>query len=85
MSALKLSSYLDQKKLSKRSFAGQLGVAGAVISRYCSGARIPTTRFALAIEKATGGVVPASSWAQEEKRRADQRPRRIHPPHPSNA
>lgn len=66
-----LSSYLSRCELSYAAFARLVGADRARIQRCAKGDRSPGLPLALAIEQATGGAVPASSWVpRRTKRRA---------------
>jgi DNA-binding transcriptional regulator YdaS (Cro superfamily) len=57
-----LAAYLTKEKLSQSEFGRRVATSGAVVCRWVAGQRTPTTRFALAIERATKGAVTVESW-----------------------
>jgi hypothetical protein len=64
-----LSRYLARSKLSYPAFAEKVGADRARIHRCARGERNPSLSLAVAIEEATGGAVPASSWPKRPVRR----------------
>lgn len=66
-----LATYLADRKLTHAEFARLLGVQDSTVLRWAKGDRTPTVAWVFAIEKATGGAVPARAWV---KRRAVKRP-----------
>lgn len=68
----KLSDYLDRTGTKRSDFARRVGVHPAAITRYCQGASRPeTVETAIAIERATGGAVKASAWANPANAKPD--------------
>ena len=59
---IKLTKYLEEAKLGQAVFAEGIGVTQATVSRLARGKMVPSLELALAIENATGGKVPMSSW-----------------------
>jgi DNA-binding transcriptional regulator YdaS (Cro superfamily) len=57
-----LRAYLARSKQSQRAFCRRIGSSLTLVTRYLSGARTPAGEWAFAIERATSGAVPASSW-----------------------
>ena len=57
-----LAEFLKREGLTQPQFAAKVGCSQTMISRLCQGRRGPGLRLATAIERATGGAVPASSW-----------------------
>jgi len=57
-----LSRWLARSKVSYPAFAKMVGADRARIHRYARRERRPSLRSALAIERETGGAVPASYW-----------------------
>jgi DNA-binding transcriptional regulator YdaS (Cro superfamily) len=51
--------------LSWKTFAGRLGCSANGLSFWLNRRRRPNRRFANAIERETGGEVPASAWDDE--------------------
>lgn len=68
-----LGRYLRKHEESERSFAERVKTAPSVVHRWAAGDRMPETRFAFAIERATHGEVPASYWARRGDRLARRR------------
>lgn len=64
MSGNRLDAYLARKKLSYAAFASSVGADRARIARIACSYRKPGLELALAIEKETGGEVPASYWPE---------------------
>jgi len=58
-----LASYLDASGESDASFARRIRGSRSGVCRYKQGLRKPGRDLALRIEEATGGAVPAKSWA----------------------
>ena len=58
-----LAEYLIQNGLTQREFARRVGVTQGVVSRLASRKIKPHIDLAAAIERETGGLVPAVSWA----------------------
>jgi transcriptional regulator with XRE-family HTH domain len=56
------------RKTSQTDFATKAGLLASMISHYCNGSRRPGLDAALAIEKASGGKVPASTWSAKKAR-----------------
>jgi len=63
----KLDHHLKQKNVSRRDFARLINVHESVLSRFCNGLARPALDTAFAIERATDGEVPASSWVSEHR------------------
>ena len=57
-----LDQWISSKGLTRRGVAADLGVSPACVTRWCSGERRPGPGHALAIERLTGGFVPAKGW-----------------------
>jgi len=63
-----MKNLLEYRKafgLTQRELADDVGVDQSVISRFERGQARPRLSVAVAIERATGGEVPASSWVAE--------------------
>jgi DNA-binding transcriptional regulator YdaS (Cro superfamily) len=58
----KLQEHLKSNRISIRDFAARIGVHDSVLSRFSRGLARPSLDTAFAIERATNGAVPASSW-----------------------
>ncbi|MDE8344654.1 MAG: hypothetical protein POH28_00560 [Acidocella sp.] len=54
---VKLISYLKESKQTYAQFGVQIGRSASDICRFALGKRVPSLEIALAIEKATGGIV----------------------------
>ncbi|WP_274655650.1 helix-turn-helix domain-containing protein [Halocynthiibacter sp. C4] len=59
-----LEGYLQEKGVSQRDFAAQVGSYQSVISRLLRGTLRPSLDLAYRIDVATGGAVGMSSWAE---------------------
>lgn len=70
-----LGAFIKERDLSLSGFAAQVETHSAHLGRLISGERSPGLELALAIEKVTGGAVPASSWVESKGKRAH--PRRV--------
>lgn len=57
-----LGAYLRKHGIEQGEFARLSGLPQPMISMWLSGKRSPGLESAFAIEKATGGEVPASAW-----------------------
>jgi transcriptional regulator with XRE-family HTH domain len=60
----KLITYLRDNGISQAAFAARVGVGQATVSKLCAGQIAPSLQTAAAIEKATNGAVPMSSWIE---------------------
>lgn len=58
----RLRKFLDRNNLTSRAFARTAGLLEANVSRYLSGDRVPGLAAAVAIERATKGLVKSSAW-----------------------
>lgn len=58
----KLRAYLDRHDIRQADFAGRIGSTQGMVSRLITGAVLPSLKMAIAIERETGGEVPANSW-----------------------
>ena len=63
-----LDEHLKQNGIRRRDFAEEIGVHESVLSRYCNGLARPALDTAFAIERATAGAVPASSWVEDQQK-----------------
>jgi transcriptional regulator with XRE-family HTH domain len=63
-----LVKHLEDSKTSQTDFAQKAGLLASMISHYCNGSRRPGLDAALAIDKASGGKVPASTWSAKKAR-----------------
>ena len=61
----RLAAYLEQWAETQSSFANRAGLDRHTLNHIVKGRRQPTLAQAFGIEKATGGVVPASVWVVE--------------------
>lgn len=69
VTASPLSRFLAEREMTQVKFAALSGVPQCQVSAYLSGRRKPGRENALAIERATAGAVPVSSWAAGRSRR----------------
>lgn len=69
----RLAKYLRDRGISQETFAEQIGAHQTQVSRYARygtgahDARRPSRRVQKAIEEATGGAVPARTWAPRRR------------------
>lgn len=61
-----LNRFLDDRKLNHTQFAALAKLDRPIVSHYCAGTRKPGLDAAFAIERATGGLVPAKAWSTQE-------------------
>lgn len=66
----KLYHWLARNGLSQRAFAERVGAHYTIISRVVGGKMTPSLELAVAIERETGGAVPAASWVTQAPRGA---------------
>lgn len=59
-----LRDWLASQRMTVAGFARVLGVTDESLHHYFAGRRVPNLKSALAIQDATGGSVPASSWLE---------------------
>ena len=57
-----LAQYLAESRITQRKFAEMIGIDKSVVSRIAAGATLPSLETAIAIERASGGAVPANAW-----------------------
>jgi DNA-binding transcriptional regulator YdaS (Cro superfamily) len=57
-----LQSYIAEACLKQSALADTLGISRGYMSELVSGSKTPSLEIAVAIERATGGAVPAASW-----------------------
>lgn len=62
---MKLSAYLNVKKISSRDFAEKIDVAQASVSRYLAGQRTPRPKQLKKIMNATNGEVTANDFIDQ--------------------
>ena len=60
-----LTAYLEAANITQSDIARTVGIDRSVMSRIVNGTVTPSLRVAVAIERATGGAVPASSWVAQ--------------------
>lgn len=65
-----LARYLDSRHETQADFAARVGVTGPIVSMWVTGERRPNVDNAFAIERATGGVVPATAWLKRKRKKA---------------
>lgn len=63
---MKLAEYMQREGLSQAEFARRTGLSQPMVCLWLSGKRRPGLESALAIESATAGEVPASSWLEAQ-------------------
>ncbi|WWT39575.1 Cro-like protein [Microcystis phage Mae-JY02] len=63
---MNLASYLEEQNKTQESFAAEIGVKQATVSRLTRGAR-PSFDLAVKIEQATNGAVPVSAWVNAQR------------------
>ena len=59
-----LQQYIDAHDMTGRAFALAIGTSEATVSRLLNGKMRPGLELAAAIERETGGNVPAVSWVK---------------------
>lgn len=64
---MKLSEWLESKKMSRAELARRLKVHASLISRLANGKRAPSLAMMQGINKETGGRVGLKDWDQPEK------------------
>lgn len=57
-----LKEYLKRHGLSQNGFGEKIGAADGTVSRWVTGARLPSLRSLIAIERATGGWVTMTDF-----------------------
>ena len=62
-----LGKFLAEHGMTQATFAALVGAPAALVSQWLAGLRRPGLAYALAIEKATGGAVPAESWVKKRR------------------
>jgi len=60
---MQLITYLEENKISQRSFAKMIGVQPLAVNRYIKGKRTPKPEILLRIEHATEGKVTIRDFA----------------------
>ena len=60
-----ITEHLAETNQTRRAFADEIGIHESVLSRFINGKAKPSLTTAVAIERATGGAVPASSWVDQ--------------------
>jgi hypothetical protein len=58
----RFSRWIDSQKLERGVVAGRLGIARNYLDKLCREEARPSLELAVAIEKLTGGAVPAADW-----------------------
>lgn len=61
-----LTTYLTETGISQAELSEALGISRGHMSLLASGERKPSLNLAFAIERATKGAVPASSWSDPQ-------------------
>ncbi|MFA4972805.1 MAG: hypothetical protein WC683_09345 [bacterium] len=65
-----LTAYLQEHRLRKVAVARAIGTSHVAVLYYLTGAKRPDASRRAAIERWTGGAVPAESWLTEEEQAA---------------
>lgn len=65
-----LRQFIESNALTQQATAKALGVTDPAVHDWISGTKRPRPHHRAAIEKWTGGLVPASSWLLREEREA---------------
>ena len=70
-----LASYLAEQGITSSEFASKAGLSQSSVSLWMHAKRRPGLDHALAIERATGGAIPAAYWVtvQAENRNGRQK------------
>ncbi|WRH62073.1 MAG: helix-turn-helix transcriptional regulator [Fuscovulum sp.] len=63
----KLRTFLSQSGTTQAELAKEVGVSRPYMSELVGGTKIPSLENAVAIERATNGAVPASSWINSQR------------------
>jgi transcriptional regulator with XRE-family HTH domain len=61
-----LAQWMRQSGVKDRAVADYIGRDRSIVSRIRRGELMPTLTIAVALERLTGGDVPASSWIKDE-------------------
>jgi transcriptional regulator with XRE-family HTH domain len=64
-----LGRWLRDRGISQDAFAARVGATQSQISRIVRGDRGPGIELAVAIERATDGAVPVTSWKRRPRRK----------------
>lgn len=59
------SEFISTSGQNRASWADKLGISRSYLSDLLNGHKTPSLELAVAIERATGGHVPANSWVPE--------------------
>ncbi|SHE66727.1 Helix-turn-helix [Kaistia soli DSM 19436] len=62
---MKLSTYLEDNKLTHSAFAERIGVSQGAVTRYANGARLPRPAVMACIRQATAGAVTYRDFLEE--------------------
>lgn len=65
---MKLSTFLQERELSRRKFADMVGISKEAVHYYLHGKRFPRPETLRRIAEATDGLVTANDFCQEEPR-----------------
>lgn len=60
-----IATYIASNKIKQSALAAALGVSRGYLSELVGGTKRPSLELAVAIERATNGAVPATSWVPE--------------------
>ena len=74
----KLAAYMDasEPRVTQAEFGKRVGADQSTVSQWCRGDRRPGLGHALAIERETGGAVPAAYWTTIKTTAEAAKPRR---------
>lgn len=61
----RLAAYIAQSGVTQRAIARAVAASPSYINELCKGLKSPGLDLAFAIERATDGAVPASSWVSQ--------------------
>lgn len=64
-----LRKFIEISNTSQAKFAAAVGISRGYMSQLVGGSKTPSLDVAFAIERATGGAVPASSWVDAGTRK----------------
>lgn len=62
-----LDQHIRSLGLTRSAFARRLGISAPYLTQILTGAKRPGLELAVAIERETGGAVPATAWIPQAK------------------
>ncbi len=68
MARERLADWLGEPGRTQAKLARDLGLSGASVSAWLSGHARPEAHYRIALERITGGAVPATSWMTDKER-----------------